>query len=159
MVHKGAIKLQYVSIDEQVVDALTKPLSRVKPEYFRDKVGVVQKDLPWKGEQWWWCCSGIVSSLDISPKVIHRPLSPCCERIASSLELCPKVIGTDHPVIEFVDFCLQESCRIASSLGFCPKVIWTDHPVIESVYFCLQENGSIALSLDLCPKVIGPIIP
>ena len=30
MVQKGAIKLQYVSTDEQVADVLTKPLSRVK---------------------------------------------------------------------------------------------------------------------------------
>ena len=51
MIHKGAIKLQYVSIDEKVVDVLTKPLSRVKFEHFRDKVGVVWKDLPRKGEQ------------------------------------------------------------------------------------------------------------
>ena len=32
-------------------DALTKPLSRVKFEHFRDKLGMVQKDLPRKGEQ------------------------------------------------------------------------------------------------------------
>ena len=50
MMQKGAIKLQYVSTDEQVVDVLTKPLSQVKFEYFRDKLGVVQKDLPQKGE-------------------------------------------------------------------------------------------------------------
>ena len=49
--HKGSIKLQYVSTNEQVVDVLTKPLSRVKFEYFRDKLGVVWKDLPRKGEQ------------------------------------------------------------------------------------------------------------
>ena len=48
---KGAIKLQCVITDEQVVDVLTKPLSRIKFEYFRDKLGVVQKDLPRKGEQ------------------------------------------------------------------------------------------------------------
>ena len=41
MVHKGAIKLQYVIIDEQVVDVMTKPLSQVKLEYFCDKLGVV----------------------------------------------------------------------------------------------------------------------
>jgi hypothetical protein len=41
MVQRGAIKLQYVGIDEQVVDVLTKPLSHVKFEYFRDKIGVV----------------------------------------------------------------------------------------------------------------------
>ena len=47
---KGAIKLQYVSTDEQVADVLTKPLSRVKFENFQDKLGVVWKDLPRKGE-------------------------------------------------------------------------------------------------------------
>ena len=31
-------------------DALRKPLSRVKFEHFRDKLGVVQKDLPQQGE-------------------------------------------------------------------------------------------------------------
>jgi hypothetical protein len=50
MVQKGSVKLQYVGIDEQVVDVLTKPLSYVKFEYFRDKPGVVRKDLPRKGE-------------------------------------------------------------------------------------------------------------
>ena len=52
MVQNGAIQLQYVSMDEQVVDVLTKPLSRVKFEYFRDKLGVVWKDFPCKEEQW-----------------------------------------------------------------------------------------------------------
>ena len=46
MVHKGAIKLQYVSTDEQVADVLTKPLSHVKFENFRDKLCVVCKDFP-----------------------------------------------------------------------------------------------------------------
>ena len=41
MVQKGPIKLQYVSTDEQVSYVLTKPLSRVKFEYFCDKFGVV----------------------------------------------------------------------------------------------------------------------
>ena len=40
MVEKGAINLQYVSTDEQVADVLNKPLSRVKFEYFYDKLGV-----------------------------------------------------------------------------------------------------------------------
>jgi hypothetical protein len=53
MLQRGAIKLQYVSTDKQVVDVLTKPLSRVKFEHFRDKLGVVRKDLPRKGES---CC-------------------------------------------------------------------------------------------------------
>jgi hypothetical protein len=50
MVQRGALKLQYISTDEQVADVLTKPLSRVKFEYFRDKLGIVRKDLPRKGE-------------------------------------------------------------------------------------------------------------
>ena len=50
MVQKGAIKLQYVSTDEQVANVLTEPMARVKFEYFRDKLGVVRKDLPRKGE-------------------------------------------------------------------------------------------------------------
>ena len=50
MMQKGAIKLQYVSTDEQVVDVLTKPLSWIKFKYFRDKLGAV-KDPPRKGEQ------------------------------------------------------------------------------------------------------------
>ena len=41
MVQKGAIKLQYVSIDEKVANVMTKPLSQVKFEYFHDKLGLV----------------------------------------------------------------------------------------------------------------------
>jgi len=37
MVYKGAIKLQYMSRDEQVADVLTKTLSCVKFEHFREK--------------------------------------------------------------------------------------------------------------------------
>ena len=51
MVQKGAIKLQYVSTDEQVADVLTKTLSRVKCEYFHGNLGVVRKDFPRKEEQ------------------------------------------------------------------------------------------------------------
>jgi hypothetical protein len=50
MVQRGSSKLQYISTDEQVVDVLTKRLSRVKFEYFRDKLGIVRKDLRRKGE-------------------------------------------------------------------------------------------------------------
>jgi hypothetical protein len=46
MVQRGAINLQYVNMDEQVVDVLTKPLSHVKFEHFRDKLSIVRKDLP-----------------------------------------------------------------------------------------------------------------
>jgi hypothetical protein len=41
-IQKGAVKLQYISIDEQVVDILTKPLVKGKFVFFRDKLGVVQ---------------------------------------------------------------------------------------------------------------------
>ena len=50
MVEKEVVKLQYVSIDEQVTYLLTKSLSKVKFEYIRDKLGVVQKDIPCKRE-------------------------------------------------------------------------------------------------------------
>jgi hypothetical protein len=42
MVQKGAVKLQYISTDEKIVDILTKPLSKTKFVYFRDKLGVMQ---------------------------------------------------------------------------------------------------------------------
>jgi hypothetical protein len=47
---RGAIKLQYIETDEQVAYVLTNPLSRVKFEHFRDKLGIVRKDLPRNGE-------------------------------------------------------------------------------------------------------------
>ena len=50
MVQRGAVKLQYVPTKEQVVDVLTKPLSHIKFEYFRDNIGVDLKDLPRKKE-------------------------------------------------------------------------------------------------------------
>ena len=43
MVEKGSINIQYVSTDEQVANVFTKPLSRLKFEYFHDKLLVVQK--------------------------------------------------------------------------------------------------------------------
>jgi hypothetical protein len=46
MVQRRALKLLYVSTDEQVADVLTKPLSGVKFEHFRDKFGIVRKDPP-----------------------------------------------------------------------------------------------------------------
>ena len=50
MVQKGAVKLKYVPTEEQVADVLTKPLARVKFEYFQDKLGLVRKDLSRKRE-------------------------------------------------------------------------------------------------------------
>jgi hypothetical protein len=41
IVERGAVRLQYVTTEEQVADVLTKPLSRTKFEHFRDKLGVV----------------------------------------------------------------------------------------------------------------------
>ena len=51
MVQKGAIKLQYVSTNAQVADVLTRPLCRVKFEYFHDKIDVIRKEFPRKEEQ------------------------------------------------------------------------------------------------------------
>ena len=41
MVQRGAVKLQYVATDEHIADVLTKPLARVKFEYFMEKLGVL----------------------------------------------------------------------------------------------------------------------
>ena len=46
MVQRGAVKLQYVVMDKQIDDVLTKPLARVNFEYFREKLGVLQIDIP-----------------------------------------------------------------------------------------------------------------
>ena len=46
LVQKGAANLKYVPTEEQGEDVSTKPLDRLKFEYFLDKLGVVQKDLP-----------------------------------------------------------------------------------------------------------------
>ena len=50
MVQRGALKLQYVATDEKIADVLTKPLARVNFEYFREKLGVVQVEVPSKGK-------------------------------------------------------------------------------------------------------------
>ena len=42
-VEKGVGELLYIATDEQVTDVLTKPLSKVKFGYFRDKLGVVPR--------------------------------------------------------------------------------------------------------------------
>jgi hypothetical protein len=36
------VKLQYISTDERTVDILTKPLSRIKFAYLRDKLVIVE---------------------------------------------------------------------------------------------------------------------
>ena len=50
MVQKGALKLQYVATEDQIVDVLMKPLARVKFEYFREKLGVLHIEVPSKGK-------------------------------------------------------------------------------------------------------------
>ena len=44
------MKLQHVARDEHIADVLTKPLARVKFEYFREKLGVLQIEVPSKGK-------------------------------------------------------------------------------------------------------------
>ena len=41
MVQRGAVKLRYVVTDKQIANVLTKPLARVKFEYFRENIGVL----------------------------------------------------------------------------------------------------------------------
>ena len=42
MVQRGAVKLKYVVTKEHIADVLTKPLARLKFEYLREKLGVLQ---------------------------------------------------------------------------------------------------------------------
>jgi len=46
MLRKGAVKLQYISTEEHTTNIITKRLSKVKFEYFRDKLGVVENVSP-----------------------------------------------------------------------------------------------------------------
>jgi hypothetical protein len=41
-VQEGEVKLQYIPTNEQTIDILTKPLSRIKFAYFREKMGIVE---------------------------------------------------------------------------------------------------------------------
>ena len=50
IVERGVMKLQYVVKDEQIVDVLTKPLASMKFKYFREKLGVLQIEVPSKGK-------------------------------------------------------------------------------------------------------------
>ena len=47
---RGVVKLLYVATDEQIADVLTKLLARVKFEYFKEKLGVLQIKFPSKGK-------------------------------------------------------------------------------------------------------------
>ena len=48
MVQRGAVKLYCVTMDEQIADVFTNPLARVRFEYFREKLGVLQIEVPSK---------------------------------------------------------------------------------------------------------------
>ena len=48
--HRGVVKLQYVVTDEHIADVLMKPLARVKFEYLRENLGVLQIEVPSKGK-------------------------------------------------------------------------------------------------------------
>jgi hypothetical protein len=41
-IQEGEVKLEYIPTDEQTADILTKPLSRIKFAYFREKIGIVE---------------------------------------------------------------------------------------------------------------------
>jgi hypothetical protein len=41
-VQEGEVKLEYIPTDEQTTYILTKPLSRIKFAYFREKMGIVE---------------------------------------------------------------------------------------------------------------------
>ena len=42
LVQRGTLKLQYICIDEQIAEILTKPLTTTKFVYFHDKLGMVE---------------------------------------------------------------------------------------------------------------------
>ena len=46
MMQRGAVKLQYMATEDQITDVLTKPLARVKFEYFIKILGVINIDIP-----------------------------------------------------------------------------------------------------------------
>jgi hypothetical protein len=39
---EGEVKLEYIPTDEQTSDILTKPLSKIKFAYFREKMGIME---------------------------------------------------------------------------------------------------------------------
>ena len=57
------MKLQYVAMEEQIADVLTKPLARVKFEYFKEKIGVLQIKVPSKGKWWAHAHSDVIEGL------------------------------------------------------------------------------------------------
>jgi hypothetical protein len=49
-IQRGAVKLQYISTDEQVANILTKPLEKGKFVFFRERLGVLQNTFLTKRE-------------------------------------------------------------------------------------------------------------
>ena len=47
---RGALKLQYVMTEEQIADVLMKPLAKVKFEYFRENLSVLQIEVSSNGK-------------------------------------------------------------------------------------------------------------
>jgi hypothetical protein len=41
MVQRGVVEIRYISTDDHIMNILTKPLSRVKYEYFIDNLGMM----------------------------------------------------------------------------------------------------------------------
>ena len=124
------------------------PLSRVKFEHFWDKLGVVRKYLPWKGE--YWCCSGIVSSLGTFPKVIQRSRSSRMKRDCIILghmsrsdpetSVFENEEGLYHPGTYVQkwsgDLSHRECSRIVSSLNFGLEQIqwiWYSRMCVDSI--------------------------
>ena len=64
MVQRGAVKLLYVAMEEHIADVLTKPLARLKFEYFRERLGVLQRET--------WCSPdrGFLPETVMCPKAI-----------------------------------------------------------------------------------------
>ena len=50
MVQRGALKLQYVATKDQIYDVLMKPWARLKFMYFKERLGVLQIEVPSKGK-------------------------------------------------------------------------------------------------------------
>ena len=50
MVQRGAVKLQYEVTDDHIVNVLTNILAKVKFKYFRERLGVLEIEIPRKRE-------------------------------------------------------------------------------------------------------------
>ena len=50
MVQRGVVKIQYMTTEKQISDVLNKPLARVKFKYFRERLSLIQIEIPQKRE-------------------------------------------------------------------------------------------------------------